>query len=1100
MLSNKLTFSLASLVVLLAFAFVASPVMGQAVKPTATITIIDISKARVAVPDPLPDPVPEVSIKFKIVFTDPIAIAFSGVQYQFLGATNSPLGTAMNVSAIAADPTDGDTETASAKVFIVTITRGSAIGNVIATATDRRITISIPAEAATVVGGRNDGEMNAVIEKDFDLPPVLMATTVKVTGPNELTDPFTVKLAFSKALTTAPMMSDIMVTPKGVTVGTPTIVEGKPMEYTVEISNIPFGTKAVKVSLPTSYVKDGGSVMVPPDTPVSLPVGDGVVTVELTKSEVEYGDYIIIANNATEAEIRDPGSDDDYVIKNNLTYDIENFFHFGGGTIELMGPEGSVAKDIVISEIMWGGVENELRNTPDRRVSQWIELYVAAGDTSAKGVTSATLAKPGEWKLMFTRNKLVATAGAVDSMSNYGLGKWLVTTGNYGQSGRDEYEGGVRLVGDNDTPIYVPAVTAKPYISMYRNINHADLVKTDKTRAEQLKAIPDGTRSGNWKESTLDQGRYQTGLRYATPGEPHVSDLILEGPQTLARDGVVFNEIGNRSAKKNDWIELYNGGTAAKKINGWALSSVTDNDTDTTLFVFESDEDITIPSKGYLLVVNTDPTSTDLAAGENVSDKAPKSRGVSTRYYVNSALDIPEKDFLLVLRTEKKEKSHEKIVDVAGNNGSFALNNKEFATDAWPLKQHPEFAADDITEDDTMSWVRDQSKPLTDGDAWKKAGYTGLGYDRNAEINSGSPGYANDALKEVRVDADGKAQYTGMLSISEIMYDSGNGRAPQWIELYNASATQAVKLNNWTLEIQNYNSEDLDGTLNGTIKFKDDLFVPPNQTVLIVSSTSGRVSPGDVFGDGYLDNRVYSLFDKHADDLDMENRRDTFLSEKGFFLILRTPRPDAKVMDQVGNLDNDRKTRDEPAWILPEVGDDRASLVRVYTGDGEPDDGSAAEGWRSAASIDTFDSDGTYYGDPDDMGSPGWRDGGALPVSLSSFRPARDTATGAVVIRWITESELDNAGFNILRSETKTGEFKVVNLKGIIPGHGTTSEKHVYEWKDTSAKPNVVYYYQIEDVSLDGKRTTLATTHLRGNVNAAGKLTTRWGDLKDSRY
>ena len=118
-------------------------------------------------------------------------------------------------------------------------------------------------------------------------------------------------------------------------------------------------------------------------------------------------------------------------------------------------------------------------------------------------------------------------------------------------------------------------------------------------------------------------------------------------------------------------------------------------------------------------------------------------------------------------------------------------------------------------------------------------------------------------------------------------------------------------------------------------------------------------------------------------------------------------------------------------------------------------------------------------------------------VSLSSFRPVRDQATGEVVVRWITQSELNNAGFNILRSEAKDGEFEVVNLKGIIPGHGTTSEKHVYEWTDTSAKPNVVYYYQIEDVSLDGNRTTLRTTHLRGNVNAAGKTYDTLGRAKD---
>ena len=58
---------------------------------------------------------------------------------------------------------------------------------------------------------------------------------------------------------------------------------------------------------------------------------------------------------------------------------------------------------------------------------------------------------------------------------------------------------------------------------------------------------------------------------------------------------------------------------------------------------------------------------------------------------------------------------------------------------------------------------------------------------------------------------------------------------------------------------------------------------------------------------------------------------------------------------------------------------------------------------------------------------------GPLPVSLSSFCQVRDKATGAVVIWCMTESELDNAGHNILRSEKKDGEFKVVNLKSIIP-------------------------------------------------------------------
>ena len=116
-----------------------------------------------------------------------------------------------------------------------------------------------------------------------------------------------------------------------------------------------------------------------------------------------------------------------------------------------------------------------------------------------------------------------------------------------------------------------------------------------------------------------------------------------------------------------------------------------------------------------------------------------------------------------------------------------------------------------------------------------------------------------------------------------------------------------------------------------------------------------------------------------------------------------------------------------------------------------------------------------------------------LPVNLSHFR-AEHTDAG-VVLKWITESEVDNAGFYIHRSDTKDGEFKVVNPT-MIQGAGTTSERNAYTWTDTTAKPNVVYYYQIEDISHAGVRKQLATVRMRGLVSASGKLTTRWADLK----
>ena len=202
---------------------------------------------------------------------------------------------------------------------------------------------------------------------------------------------------------------------------------------------------------------------------------------------------------------------------------------------------------------------------------------------------------------------------------------------------------------------------------------------------------------------------------------------------------------------------------------------------------------------------------------------------------------------------------------------------------------------------------------------------------------------------------------------------------------------------------------------------------------------------------------------------------------------------DGQVVDKVGNLDGNTKTSDSPSWSLPDSrteDGDRISIIRRYK-NGVPLDGTKSTSWILA---DTkLPSTSTYYGHPTDLSNPGQRVGGPLPVTLSHFRSERVEA--GVVLKWTTESELDNAGFNILRSETKDGEFKVVNPQ-LIQGAGTTSEQHDYTWKDTTAKPNIAYYYQIEDISHAGVRKKLATVRMKGLVSASGKLTTRWGDLK----
>ena len=350
----------------------------------------------------------------------------------------------------------------------------------------------------------------------------------------------------------------------------------------------------------------------------------------------------------------------------------------------------------------------------------------------------------------------------------------------------------------------------------------------------------------------------------------------------------------------------------------------------------------------------------------------------------------------------------------------------------------------------------------------------------------------------------------GTVTISEIMFATDGGANDiQWIELSNTSKTAAVALDagtGWELIIENY--DDRRATrdpLSGTINFKNSgrvKTIAPEQSVLIVSANGRNSGTTHAKGQLFGATRVFKVYPVLAAEFGMRTARDPFLHPtEGFHIKLVDG--SNNLVDEVGNLDGRTRTVDEPAWELPDgwtEGGVRTSIIRRYRR-GTADDGTRSDGWIPAAETSFLylsqKSIETWYGLRTDQGSPSIRAGGALPVQLSQFRPDL-TETGTVVIQWATESEVDNAGFNILRSQTQTGEFKVINAQ-LIPGAGTTAERNTYAWTDTTAQPNVVYYYQIEDVSFDGEHQTLATVRLRGFVSAKGKLTTQWGVLKRSR-
>ncbi|MBC8231402.1 hypothetical protein H8E77_17760, partial [bacterium] len=106
-----------------------------------------------------------------------------------------------------------------------------------------------------------------------------------------------------------------------------------------------------------------------------------------------------------------------------------------------------------------------------------------------------------------------------------------------------------------------------------------------------------------------------------------------------------------------------------------------------------------------------------------------------------------------------------------------------------------------------------------------------------------------------------------------------------------------------------------------------------------------------------------------------------------------------------------------------------------------------------------------------------------LPVSMSAFTVA--SADEGVMVKWRTESELNNLGFDVYRSERLDGTFAKVN-QSRIPGAGTDGTPHSYQFTDESVEVGKTYYYYLEDISYSGVRNR---SHIiQVTVDATGKL------------
>ena len=99
--------------------------------------------------------------------------------------------------------------------------------------------------------------------------------------------------------------------------------------------------------------------------------------------------------------------------------------------------------------------------------------------------------------------------------------------------------------------------------------------------------------------------------------------------------------------------------------------------------------------------------------------------------------------------------------------------------------------------------------------------------------------------------------------------------------------------------------------------------------------------------------------------------------------------------------------------------------------------------------------------------------GNLSAADLAALVP--DNSPGRVFVRWRTETQEDNYGFNVYRASKPEGPYTKIN-QAIVPGEGSTNIPKDYCYVDKPLPRGREFYYSIESVSNQGVSETIAET------------------------
>lgn len=259
----------------------------------------------------------------------------------------------------------------------------------------------------------------------------------------------------------------------------------------------------------------------------------------------------------------------------------------------------------------------------------------------------------------------------------------------------------------------------------------------------------------------------------------------------------------------------------------------------------------------------------------------------------------------------------------------------------------------------------------------------------------------------------------------------------EWLEIYNTS-TSDIDLNGWKLR-----DDDIDEHIIG-----GPLIIPSHEFLVL-----GNNDDTSVNGDYTVDYR-YS----------------DFLLANGV---------DEVVLEDPDGIEIDRVNYDGGPGF-PDPNGASMTLTDFQA------DNNIGSNWFTSTTREP-----AFIGPTGDLGSPGTLGvDQALPVTLTSF-----TATAGnnkVTLHWITESELNNVGFRVLRAADINGPYQIISSFEYNPeleGQFNSNISHKYFYSDDLVTNGITFWYKLVDVDVIGVETEQGPISVTPQ-NGRGEITT----------